>query len=166
MRTAFYSGSFDPVTNGHVDILRQAAHLCDRLVLGIGVHPSKGGLFTPAEREALITKVCTDDRQLSGLMIHAVTFSDLAVVAAKRHGATMIVRGLRDGSDLDYEMQMAGMNQVLAPDLCTVFLPARPSVRYITATLVRQIASLGGDVAEFVPDAVYSALREKFPPTL
>ena len=91
-----------------------------------------------------------------------ITFADLVVAAARREGATLLIRGLRDGTDLDYEMQMAGMNETMAPELQTVFLPASPSVRTITATLVRQIASMGGDIRPFVPPAVAGALTAKF----
>jgi pantetheine-phosphate adenylyltransferase len=94
--------------------------------------------------------------------LEVVTFSDLAVHAARRAGASMMIRGLRDGTDLDYEMQMAGMNGVLAPDILTVFLPASPRVRPVTATLVRQIASMGGDITAFVPGAVAAALKARF----
>ncbi len=121
-RAALYAGSFDPVTNGHLDVVRQAARLVDRLVLA----------------------------------------TDLVVAAAHREGATLLIRGLRDGTDLDYEMQMAGMNEAMAPDVLTVFLPASPIVRPITATLVRQIAAMGGDVAAFVPAAVLRRLQAKF----
>ena len=91
-----------------------------------------------------------------------MTFADLVVEAARRHGAGLLIRGLRDGTDLDYEMQMAGMNGAMAPDLQTVMLPASPEVRHITATLVRQIARMGGDVSAFVPPAVAARLKQKF----
>ena len=98
----------------------------------------------------------------TGAVLDVVTFDDLAVDAARRAGASLIIRGLRDGSDLDYEMQMAGMNGTMAPDVQTVFLPASPGVRYITATLVRQIAAMGGDVSPFVPAPVLAALKARF----
>jgi pantetheine-phosphate adenylyltransferase len=91
-----------------------------------------------------------------------VTYDDLAVTAARRHGATVMIRGLRDGTDLDYEMQLAGMNGAMAPDVQTVFLPASPAVRPITGTLVRQIAAMGGDISTFVPPLVASLLEAKF----
>src|SRR6266446_4697406 len=161
-RTAFYAGSFDPVTNGHLDVIRQAARLVDRLVLAIGVHPGKAPLFSVEERLAMLAEVCGPVVKAAGCEFKTITFADLVVAAARREGATLLIRGLRDGTDLDYEMQMAGMNEVMAPDVQTVFLPATPMVRPITATLVRQIASMGGDVAAFVPRPVTGRLAAKF----
>jgi pantetheine-phosphate adenylyltransferase len=160
-RVALYSGSFDPVTNGHVDVIRAAMRLCDRLVVAIGVHPGKAPLFSPEERVAMIEAVLSGDAQALGCELAVITFSGLAVDAARESGAGLIVRGLRDGTDLDYEMSMAGMNGVLAPGIQTVFLPAGLEVRHITATLVRQIALMGGDVSAFAPDIVVEALRRK-----
>lgn len=161
-RTAFYTGSFDPVTNGHADVIAGAAKLCDRLVLAIGVHPGKAPLLDATLRGDLLRAVAAPLLAGTGAALDVVTFDDLAVDAARRAGATLIVRGLRDGSDLDYEMQMAGMNAVMAPDIQTVFLPASPAVRHITATLVRQIAAMGGDVAPFVPASVLPVLKARF----
>ncbi len=161
-RAALYAGSFDPVTNGHLDVVRQAARLVDRLVLAIGVHPGKAPLFSAEERLAMLGETCGPVTKAAGCELETVTFSDLVVAAARREGATLLIRGLRDGTDLDYEMQMAGMNEAMAPDVLTVFLPASPIVRPITATLVRQIAAMGGDVAAFVPAAVLRRLQAKF----
>ncbi|KPF72880.1 phosphopantetheine adenylyltransferase [Bosea sp. AAP35] len=161
-RTAFYTGSFDPVTNGHIDVIAGAARLCDRLVLAIGVHPGKTPLLSAENRTALLREVATPLLSATGTTLDVVTFDDLAVDAARRAGATIIMRGLRDGSDLDYEIQMAGMNAVMAPDIQTVFLPASAAVRHITATLVRQIAAMGGDVTPFAPAAVVQALKDRF----
>ncbi len=155
-RVAFYSGSFDPPTNGHLDVIEQALGLCDRLVVAIGAHPGKAGLFTAPERMALV-RAC-----VGGARIEVVAFDGLAVSAARRAGASFIVRGLRDSTDFDYEMQMAGMNRAMAPEIGTVFLPASATVRAVTATLVRQIASMGGDVSPFAPPAVCAALNAKF----
>jgi pantetheine-phosphate adenylyltransferase len=157
-RTALYAGSFDPITNGHVDVARQASRLVDRLVVAIGVHPGKVPLFDPDEREEMVRDALSI---LPDLAIEVVRFSDLAVDAARRAGAKLLIRGLRDGADLDYEMRMAGMNATLAPDIQTVFLPASSAVRPITATLVRQIASMGGDVAAFVPQTVLVRLKSR-----
>jgi pantetheine-phosphate adenylyltransferase len=161
-RTAFYTGSFDPVTNGHVDIVRQACRMVDRLVIAIGVHPGKTPLFTPDERSELLRATCGPIARVEQARLEVVTFAGLAVDAARAAGATLMVRGLRDGTDLDYEMQMAGMNGAMAPDILTVFLPATPSVRPITATLVRQIAAMGGDVSAFVPEPVAASLKARF----
>lgn len=161
-RIALYAGSFDPVTNGHLDVVRQASRLADRLVLAIGVHPGKTPLFSSEDRAAMLQETCAPVAKEAGCDISCVTFADLVVTAARRAGATLLIRGLRDGTDLDYEMQMAGMNAAMAPDIQTVFLPASPTVRPITATLVRQIAAMGGDVSHFVPASVAARLKQKF----
>jgi pantetheine-phosphate adenylyltransferase len=162
LRTAFFPGSFDPVTNGHVDLVRQAARLSDRLVLAIGAHPGKVPLFTAQERLGMASEACGPVAQAGGCELRCITFADLAVTAARREGATLMIRGLRSAADFDYEMELAGMNATMAPDLQTVFLPASPLVRPVTATLVRQIASMGGDVSAFVPALVVLRLRAKF----
>jgi pantetheine-phosphate adenylyltransferase len=160
---AFYAGSFDPPTNGHLDVIRRTFAIANELVIAIGTHPGKAPLFSAEQRSAMLEAVA---RPLSmGRRVTITTFNDLTVDAARRHGATILIRGLRDGTDLDYEMQLAGMNGQMAPDIQTVFLPASPNVRPITATLVRQIAAMGGDVSSFVPEEVRQALAAKFPRT-
>jgi pantetheine-phosphate adenylyltransferase len=161
-RTALYAGSFDPVTNGHLDVIRQATGLCDRLVLAIGINPGKTPLFPIEERVAMLTETCGPLARKAGIALACTTFDDLVITAAQREGASILVRGLRDGTDFDYEMQMAGMNGTMAPGIQTVFLPASPAVRPITATLVRQIAKMGGDITAFVPALVASRLKQKF----
>jgi pantetheine-phosphate adenylyltransferase len=161
-RIALFPGSFDPVTNGHVDLVRQAARLADRLVLAIGTHPGKTPLFTAQERLTMLEAVCGPLARAAGCELCCITFADLVVTAARREGATLLIRGLRGAADFDYEMEMAGMNGMMAADLQTVFLPATPTVRPITATLVRQIASMGGDVSPFVPPSVAPLLNAKF----
>ena len=158
---AIYGGSFDPITNGHLDVLRGTLEIFDKVIVAIGTHHGKKGLFDLEERVSMIRQVIADEG-LSIDHIEIVSFDGLIVESAREHGAKALVRGLRDGTDLDYEMQMAGMNEMMAPELQTVFLPASPSVRTITATLVRQIASMGGDTSLFVPGAVDAALRAKF----
>ncbi len=160
--TAFYAGSFDPLTNGHLDVLRHAVQLTGRLVVGIGAQPTKTPLFSVEERAEMIREAMKPLAEAAKTDFEVVAFDDLVVFAARRFGASILIRGLRDGTDLDYEMQMAGMNEAMAPDVLTVFLPSSPMVRPITATLVRQIASMGGDVSRFVPPAVARKLREKF----
>jgi pantetheine-phosphate adenylyltransferase len=161
-RVALYAGSFDPVTNGHLDVVRQAVRLADRLVLAVGVHPGKAPLFSSELRLAMLLEACEPLAREAGCELDCVTFADLVVAAARREHATLLIRGLRDGTDLDYEMQMAGMNGTMAPEITTVFLPASPAVRPITATLVRQIASMGGDIMAFVPAPVAERLKAKF----
>jgi pantetheine-phosphate adenylyltransferase len=160
-RVAYYPGSFDPLTNGHVDVLRQALALCDEVVVAIGIHPGKEPMFSFGERAELIKRIVAEEAAEDIDRVRVESFDNLVVHAARDAGANVLVRGLRDGTDLDYEMQMAGMNGVMAPDIKTVFFPASPQVRAITATLVRQVARMGGDVAPFVPDAVLAALNAK-----
>jgi pantetheine-phosphate adenylyltransferase len=161
-RIALYAGSFDPVTNGHLDVVAHAARLADRLILAIGLHAGKAPLFTADERVVMLQESCAPLARAAGCDLQCITFADLVVEAARRLGATTLVRGLRDGTDFDYEMQMAGMNAELAPQVQTIFLPASPSVRPIAATLVRQIAGMGGDVSAFVPANVAAQLQKKF----
>ena len=161
-RTALFAGTFDPITNGHLDVIGKAVHLVDRLVLAIGIHPGKAPLFSVDERLAMLNEICGPLGRAAGCDIVCTTFADLVVTAARRAGATMLIRGLRDAADFDYEMQMAGMNAAMAGEVQTVFLPAAPAVRPITATLVRQIAGMGGDVSAFVPAPVAARLKKKF----
>jgi pantetheine-phosphate adenylyltransferase len=161
-RVALFAGSFDPITNGHLDVVGGAVRLADRLVLAVGVHPGKTPLFSADQRLAMLKEICAPVAQAAGCEIACTTFADLVVSAAQRAGATMLIRGVRDATDFDYEMQMAGMNAAMAPMVQTVFLPASPLVRPITATLVRQIAGMGGDVSAFVPAPVAAMLKKKF----
>jgi pantetheine-phosphate adenylyltransferase len=160
-RIGFTSGSFDPVTNGHLDVIARAARMVDELVVGIGLHPGKTPLFSTDERIGMLKVEIAPIAEATGCKIEIVTFANLTVDAAKASGATLIFRGLRDGTDFDYEMQMAGMNGSMAPGVDTVFLPASPAVRHITGTLVRQIALMGGDVSQFVSPAVAKAMAAK-----
>jgi pantetheine-phosphate adenylyltransferase len=161
-RIAFYAGSFDPFTNGHADVLKGALSFADNIVIGIGVQASKQPLFSFEERVALIDEWAKQELGTDASRLRVVSFKGLLVNVAPEHGASLLVRGLRDGTDLDYEMQMAGMNGAMAPNLQTVFLPASPAVRTITATLVRQIASMGGNIRPFVPANVAALLEAKF----
>ncbi len=164
-RVALFAGSFDPITNGHLDVVRSAVGLAARLVLAVGIHPGKAPLFSAEERLAMLDEICTPLGRNAGCEIVCETFGDLVVSAAQRAGATILIRGVRDAADFDYEMQMAGMNAAMAPGVQTVFLPASPEVRPITATLVRQIASMGGDVSAFVPAQIAARLKKKFAKT-
>ena len=161
-RIALFPGSFDPVTNGHLDVVRQATRLADGVVLAIGTHPCKTPMFTVEDRLAMLEETCGPLARAAGCELRCTTFADLVVTAARREGATLLIRGLRSATDFDYEMEMAGMNGAMAPDLQTVFIPAAPGVRPITATLVRQIATMGGDVSAFVPPPVAGRLKARF----
>ena len=163
-RIALYPGSFDPVTNGHLDVVGQAVELCDRLIVAIGVHSGKQPLFSIEERLKMVNDVFAPIAAKAGCAFDATTYDNLTVTAAHKNGATIMIRGLRDGTDLDYEMQLAGMNETMAADLHTVFVPASVLVRPITATLVRQIAAMGGDFSAFVPALVAASLKAKFAP--
>ena len=162
MRVGLYPGSFDPVTYGHVDIVRRAAHLVDKLVIAVGTHHDKHPLFSAEERVKLSKDVLGPIAKSIGLGLEVTTYDNLTVDAAKDAQATVVIRGLRDAGDFDYEMQMAGMNHTLAPEIETVFLASSPESRHIAASLVRQIAAMGGDVSSFVPPVVAAALKKKF----
>jgi pantetheine-phosphate adenylyltransferase len=161
-RIALYPGSFDPVTNGHLDVVRHAVGLCDRLIVAVGVHSGKQPLFSTQERLEMAAAVFAPLASAAGCALECTTYDNLTVTAAQKAGATIMIRGLRDSTDLNYEMQLAGMNETMAPGVQTVFVPASVAVRPITATLVRQIAQMGGDVSGFVPPSVASRLKTKF----
>ncbi|MDX1488190.1 MAG: pantetheine-phosphate adenylyltransferase [Acidiferrobacterales bacterium] len=154
--TALYPGTFDPITNGHTDLVRRAARLFDKVVLAVAANPEKGPMFTLEERMALAREVVAD---INGVSVDG--FDDLLIDCAQRHDARVILRGLRAVSDFEYEFQMAGMNKRLAPDIETAFLPASERDTFISASLVKEIAKLGGDVAAFVHPRVAAALSEK-----
>lgn len=158
-RTGFYPGSFDPITYGHLDIIARAARLVDKLVIGVGVHASKQSLLGAETRVKLAEAATVPIAEHSGLKVSVVTFDDLAVAAAKRAHASVIIRGLRDASDFDYEVQMAQMNGSLSPELETVFLAASPATRMIASSLVKQIAKMGGDTSLFLPREAEDAVR-------
>ena len=164
-RIGFYPGSFDPVTRGHADIAARALRLVDELVIGVGVHPGKAPLFAADERIAMLEAECAPLAKAANAKLRIVTFDDLSVDAARKAGATVMIRGIRDGTDLDYEMQLAGTNGAMAPGIDTLFLPAAPAHRHIAASLVRQIAGMGGDVSSLVSDNVAERLAQRFSAT-
>lgn len=157
-RTAFYPGSFDPVTYGHLDVIARAARIADKLVIGVGLHAAKQALLTDEGRVALLETVVQPIAEHTGLKISVVTFAGLAVDAARKAHAGLILRGLRDASDFDYEVQMGQMNGALAPDIETVFIAASPATRMISSSLVKQIARMGGDISSFVPAEAATAI--------
>jgi pantetheine-phosphate adenylyltransferase len=160
--TGFYPGSFDPLTLGHMDIITRAAKFVDKLVIAVGVHHGKKPLFTVEDRVDMLKAEAALVSKKTGITIDVQTFDNLSVVAARDVGADVIIRGLRDSGDFDYEIQMTSMNAQMAPDIETVFLAASPEVRHIASSLVRQIASMGGDASSFVPQSVGQRLADRF----
>ncbi len=150
IRTGVYPGTFDPITLGHMDIIRRGAKLVDRLVIGVTTNPSKDPMFSVEERMAMVK------REVEGIAgeIHVVSFDSLLMDFAEREGASMIVRGLRAVADFEYEYQMAGMNQQLNSRVETVFLMADVSLQPIASRLVKEIAMFGGEIGKFVPPLV------------
>ena len=157
-RTGFYPGSFDPVTYGHLDIVARSARLVEKLVLGVGTHAGKKSLLEAKIRVELLEHVTKPIAEHTGVKISVVTFDGLAVDAARLAHAGLIIRGLRDASDFDYEVQMGQMNGALAPDIETVFMAASPATRMIASSLVKQIAQMGGDISLFIPKEAQAAM--------
>jgi pantetheine-phosphate adenylyltransferase len=159
MRTGVYPGTFDPITLGHMDIIRRAAHLVDRLVIGVTTNPSKKPMFTVAERLAMVQRETAD--VTAGGEISIVAFDALLMKFAEQQGASMIIRGLRAVADFEYEYQMAGMNQQLNEEIETVFLMAGVSLQPIASKLVKEIAEYGGDVSKFLTPSVAAEVRAR-----
>jgi pantetheine-phosphate adenylyltransferase len=152
-RVALYPGTFDPVTNGHLDIIGRAARLVDRLVVGVAINIGKGPLFDLEERVELVRAETAAIAARNGMIIEVRPFEGLLVHYAREVGARMIVRGLRAVADFDYEFQMVGMNRRLDQEIETVFLMASETNQFIASRLVKEIARLGGDISGFVPKA-------------
>ena len=150
-RVGLYPGTFDPVTNGHLDVIGRAARLLDRLVVGVSVSTGKAPLFSLEERVELVQAEIAEIADRNGTVIDVLPFQGLLVEFAREVGASMIVRGLRAVTDFDYEFQMAGMNYRMAPDVETVFLMASERHQFIASRLVKEVAALGGDISSFVP---------------
>jgi pantetheine-phosphate adenylyltransferase len=158
-RIGLYPGTFDPIHNGHVDLVRRALKLVDRLVIGVAINSGKAPMFTLEERVEIL-KVETADLANGGtIVVHP--YEGLTLSAAREVGASVIVRGLRAVADFDFEFQMTAMNQQLDRDIETVFLMADPRHQALASRLVKEIALLGGDVSPFVPEGVQRRLREK-----
>ena len=164
-RIGFYPGSFDPVTYGHLDIITRAAQLFDALVLAVGAHHEKKALLPVDARVRVLEEAIRPITERTECKISLAKFSCLTGDAARRAGASTIVRGLRDGSDFEYEVRMAQMNAAMAHDIDTIFLASSPSSRMISSSLVKQIAGLGGDISQFAPmeavEAVKAALARR-----
>lgn len=156
-KTALYAGSFDPITNGHADLIKRSLQFVDRLVVGVAVNVSKQPLFSEDERVALIKAALDDDPR-----VEVLAFRGLVVEFAQKVGAKVILRGLRAVADFEYEYQMALMNRHLAPSLETMFMVPSLEVSYVSSSLVREVARFGGDIEKLVHPAVAKALRGKF----
>lgn len=154
--TAIYPGTFDPITNGHIDLVQRASKLFDRVIVAIAINPSKTPTFSLDERVALAQKTLLKIEN-----VEVCGFEGLLVDVAQQKGANVILRGLRAVSDFEYEFQLAGMNRKMCPDVETLFLTPAEQYTYISSSLVREIASLGGDVLEFVAPCVAQALTTK-----
>ncbi|MBK1707120.1 pantetheine-phosphate adenylyltransferase [Halochromatium glycolicum] len=157
MRSVVYPGSFDPITNGHSDLIARAARLCDRVIVAVARDSSKAPTFSTDERVALAQSVCA-----AMTNVEVVSFSGLLVDFARAAEVHVIMRGLRAVSDFEYEFQLAGMNRRMAPDIETLFLTPAEQYAYISSSLVKQIARLGGDVSGFVSPTVNAALQKRF----
>ena len=160
-RIGVYPGTFDPVTNGHLDIITRASRILDRLVIGVARNIGKGPLFPLEERVALVQAECAAVSARTGTPIDVVSFDTLLIEFARNSGAQIIVRGLRAVSDFDYEFQMAGMNSRLDPTIETVFLTASEHHQFISSRFVKEIARLGGDVSSFVPALTLKSTLER-----
>ena len=156
--TAIYPGSFDPLTNGHLSIIHRGLTMFDRLIVAVLNNPRKQAMFSVEERRAAIREAFPDPR------VEVDAFQGLLVHYTRRKGVNLILRGLRAVSDFEYEFQLANMNRKLDPNFETVFMMTGQDSFYISSQLVREVASLGGDVSELVPSNVLRALQEKFPP--
>ena len=161
MRIGLYPGTFDPITLGHIDIIRRATSLVDKLVIGVAINRDKGPLFDLEERVAMIEAECAALTQATGVEIVAHPFENLLIDCARDVGAQIIVRGLRAVADFEYEYQMVGMNRQLDDSIETVFLMAEAQHQAIASKLVKEIARLGGDVSKFVTPRVNDALRKR-----
>jgi pantetheine-phosphate adenylyltransferase len=160
-RIGLYPGTFDPVTNGHLDVIARAARLLDKLVVGVAINTGKGPMFNLEERVAMVRTEIEAIADKNGMVIEVVPFEGLLIHFARQVGASMIVRGLRAVSDFDYEFQMAGMNYRMAPDIETVFLMASERHQFIASRLVKEVAMLGGDITSFVPQRTYDAVMKR-----
>ncbi|MBE2216476.1 MAG: pantetheine-phosphate adenylyltransferase [Opitutaceae bacterium] len=159
MRTCIYPGTFDPITNGHLDVMARATRLFDRIILGVALNPGKGPMFTVEERVALIRP-----NLAAYPSVEVDTFDGLLVDFARRHQAVALIRGLRVLSDFEFEFQMALMNRHLNSEIETIFVMTKDEYTYTSSRMVKQVASYGGDITPFVPENVRTALRARCSP--
>jgi|TARA_B110000305_G_scaffold174080_1_gene192479 pantetheine-phosphate adenylyltransferase len=163
-RIALYPGTFDPVTNGHLDIIYRASSLCDLLIVGVAENTGKSPLFNVEERKELLEDTLKSNISNSKRVVGEIkveSFNNLLIDFSRSNSVTMIIRGLRAVSDFDYEFQMAGMNARLASDIETVFLTASETNQFVASRFVKEISDLGGDISSFVPTTVFKAIERK-----
>ncbi len=161
LRTGVYPGTFDPVTNGHLDIISRCTRVVDRLIVAVAVNVGKAPLFTLEERVAMLEAEAAELKAVKGAIIEVAPFEGLLTEFVGNAGASLILRGLRAVSDFEYEFQMTGMNSQLAPDIETVFLTASGNHQFISSRLVKEICKLGGDITPFVSSGVKMRLTER-----
>ena len=163
-KIALYPGTFDPVTNGHLDIMKRTLSICDSLIIAVAENDDKKPLFSPNERVELIKGAINCSKVLlkKSSLIQVKLFNNLLIDFAKQNSVSMIVRGLRAVSDFDYEFQMAGMNSRLNPNIETIFLMASETNQFVASRFVKEVASFGGDVSSFVPKNVYDLISKKY----
>lgn len=156
MTTGIYAGTFDPITNGHMDIIRRSKQFCSKLIVLIGVNPFKKTLFSNDERVSLVKQSCSNEEN-----IFVESYNGLIVEFAKTVGPSVLIRGIRSVSDFEYEINLANVNRVLAPQIETVFLPTSPELAVVSSSMVKEIAKFGGNISSFVSVSVAAAIKEK-----
>ena len=160
---AIYAGTFDPVTNGHIDVINRSMEFCTDLTVAIGINPAKKTMFSEDERISQIDKAVTKEVEfLRSCNIKVTTFQGLLVEYARSIGAKVLVRGIRSVSDFEYEIMLANTNKVLAPEIETVFIPTRPELAVVSSSMIKEIARNGGDISRFAPAHVVSAVNAQF----
>jgi pantetheine-phosphate adenylyltransferase len=166
MTIGVYAGTFDPLTNGHIDIIKRSFSFCDKLIIGIGVNPAKKTLFTEKEREKQVATALFDLYKKDDFFkignVKVETFDGLLVNFAKKEGAKILIRGIRSVSDFEYELTLASANKILAPGVETVFLPTSPELAVVSSSLVKEVAKYQGDISSFVPLNIEKALQSIF----